>query len=71
VCPHVAAALARAREILGLPPVAELPEAHEALHAEKQQLAAVREELTAALERTQRLLGKSVDPGREPPDRRV
>jgi SulP family sulfate permease len=71
VCPHVAAALARAREILGLPPVAELPEAHEALHAEKQQLAAAREELTAALERTQRLLGKSVEPGREPPDRRV
>ncbi len=64
VCPHIAAALARAREILGLPPVAELPENHEALHAEKKQLAAAREELSAALERAQRMLDKTPGQGK-------
>ena len=58
VCPHIAAALARARVILGLPPVVETTEPQEALYAEKKQLAAAREELSAALERAQRLLDK-------------
>lgn len=62
VCPHIAAALARAREILGLPPVVEPSETAEALHAEKRQLAAAREELSAALERAQRILDKPSDP---------
>lgn len=56
VCPHITAALARAREILGLPPVVESPEAHEALHAEKRELEAARRELSEALERTNRVL---------------
>lgn len=58
VCPHVAAALDRAREILGLPPANDPPDAHEALHREKRQLAAARDELSAALERADRALGR-------------
>ena len=64
VCPHIAAALARAREILGLPPVEEPPESPETLHAEKKQLDAAREELSAALERAQRMLEKPPGNGR-------
>lgn len=56
VCPHIAASLARAREILHLPPVAELPEPHETLQHEKRQIEAARQELTAALERTNQML---------------
>jgi SulP family sulfate permease len=56
VCPHITAALARAREILGLPPVFEALETHEALHAEKRELEAARRDLSAALERTNRVL---------------
>lgn len=59
VCPHIDAALARARVILGLPPVSAPTDAPEALRAEKQQLESVRRELTAALERTNRILGES------------
>jgi SulP family sulfate permease len=62
VCPHIDAALARAREILGLPPVSVPPDAPEALRAEKQQLESARRELTAALERTHRILGESKPP---------
>lgn len=47
VCPHIDAALARAREILGLPPAPET----DPLHQERQKLEAVRRELTGALER--------------------
>ncbi len=56
VCPHIVAALARAREILGLPPVEEPHESPEELHEEKRQLEAARQELSAALERADRLL---------------
>jgi SulP family sulfate permease len=52
VCAHVDAALARAREILGLPP-APPPDAH---HEEKQRLEAARQELTSALEKVQDVL---------------
>jgi SulP family sulfate permease len=58
VCPHIDAALARARAILGLPPVDEPPEPHDSLRAEKQELDAARRELSEALERAQRILGK-------------
>jgi SulP family sulfate permease len=58
VCPHIDAALARARVILGLPPVSAPTDAPEALRAEKQQLESARRELTAALERTNRILGE-------------
>lgn len=47
VCPHIDAALARAREILGLPPA---PPA-DPLHAEKQKLESARREIALALER--------------------
>ena len=62
VCAHIDDALARARQILGLPPVVEPPEPPQSLHAEKQELDAARRELSEALERTQRILNK--------PDRR-
>jgi len=47
VCPHIDAALARARDILGLPPALET----DPLHQERQKLEAVRRELSGALER--------------------
>lgn len=62
VCPHITAALARAREILGLPPVVESLEPHEALHAEKRELETARRELSAALEKTNRALNRSTAP---------
>ena len=52
VCPHIDAALARARELLGLPPAAPA----DPLHAEKKQLEAGRSEITTALERANRML---------------
>lgn len=52
VCPNIAASLARARDILGLPPE---PEA-DPLHQERQQLETVRRELTGALERANEAL---------------
>jgi len=58
VCAHIADALARARQILGLPPVVEKVEPQESLHAEKRELDAARRELSEALERTQRILNK-------------
>jgi len=54
VCPHIDAALARARVLLGLPPAADPPDA---LQAGKQQLESARRELTEALDRTKRILG--------------
>jgi SulP family sulfate permease len=58
LCPHIAAALARAREILRLPPVVEQPEPQEGLHTERKELEAARRELTQALERADRLLNR-------------
>ncbi len=60
VCPDVTAALARAREILGLPAVMELAEPHEALHSERQTVEGVRKELAETLERAQSIL-KALD----------
>jgi SulP family sulfate permease len=57
VCPHITAALARAREILKLPPVDEPPEPEEAVHNEKQQIEAARRELSEAIARAGKLLG--------------
>lgn len=58
VCSHITAALARAREILGLPPQADMLEAHEALHAEKRELETARRHLAEALERTHEVLNR-------------
>jgi SulP family sulfate permease len=52
VCAHIDAALGRAREILGLPPVPPRDPHHE----EKQKLEAARQELASALERVQDVL---------------
>jgi SulP family sulfate permease len=68
VCPHIAAALARAREILGLPPVDEPPENHESLYAEKRKLDEARQELSAALERADRMLKEPQPKRRRQPD---
>jgi SulP family sulfate permease len=65
ICPHITASLARARVILGLPPVAEPLSGDEAVHAEKQQLAAARRELSDAVARAGRLLEQP--PGKNPP----
>jgi sulfate permease, SulP family len=67
VCPHIAAALARAREVLGLPPVVASLEAHEELHAQKRELEAARAELSAALDRTGRALNRPKQTPREIP----
>jgi SulP family sulfate permease len=52
VCPHIEAALDRAREILGLPPAPKT----DPLQEEKQKLETVRHELTTALERANNVL---------------
>ncbi len=52
VCPHIAASLARAREILGLPPESSA----DPLHLERRQLEAARRELAGALERANEVL---------------
>lgn len=61
-CPHIAAARARTREILGLPPFVETWEAREALPAEKREREAARRDLPAVLERTNRALNRSKTP---------
>jgi len=58
VCPDIGAALARAREILGLPPAKEDTNTQEALVAEKKKIEAVRRELAEAVERASRILNK-------------
>ena len=60
VCPHIAAALARARVILRLPPVSDDPDPHEKLFSERQAVEAARLELAESLERAQRIL-KTLD----------
>jgi SulP family sulfate permease len=52
VCANIELALARAREILGLPPASP----SDPLHAEKQKIEAARQELTTALERASKVL---------------
>ena len=54
VCPHVDAALGRAREILGLPPAPSF----DPLQTQKESLDAARKELTSALDRTHRILNE-------------
>lgn len=68
VCPHIDAALARAREILGLPVAAspELPP--DELQREREAVEAARRELAETLERTQRILGRIEPPRRDRPD---
>lgn len=61
VCAHIGASLARAREILGLPPVEEVTTTQEALLAEKKKIEAVRRDLAAAVENASRLLNRSGD----------
>lgn len=62
VCPHIDAALARAREILGLPPAP----ATDPLHHEKEKLEAARLELTNALDRVNNVLGAPPRNGMRP-----
>jgi SulP family sulfate permease len=59
VCPHIEAALARAREILGLPPAPPT----DPLQGEKQKLEAARQELTSALERASHVLNSTPNHG--------
>jgi SulP family sulfate permease len=59
VCPHIAGALARARVILKLPPEIEPDNAPELLRHERMELDAARREISAALERAQRILGEA------------
>ncbi|MFA6287796.1 MAG: SulP family inorganic anion transporter [Opitutaceae bacterium] len=70
VCPHITAALSRAREILKLPPVQESPEPHEQLFSERQAVEAARKELTEALDRAQRILKTLDRPPEEVPTRK-
>jgi SulP family sulfate permease len=59
-CANIELALARAREILGLPP--EPPS--DPLHAEKQKIEAARQELTNALERAHKALNPPINNAR-------
>ena len=70
VCPHIAAALARARVILKLPPVTDAPETQEHLQTERHELDAARREISAALDRAQQILHKSKRPGDAPESRK-
>lgn len=64
VCPHIDAALDRARQILGLPPAAT---AADPLHAQKQELELARQEITLALQRANQALNlPAAHPGAEP-----
>jgi SulP family sulfate permease len=62
VCPHIDAALARAREILGLPPARPT----DPNHVEKQKLEAVRLELSNALDRVNDVLKSAPRNGHGP-----
>ena len=59
VCPHIDAALARAREILGFPPAPPT----DPLHDEKQKLDAARQELRSALEGALKVLNSPSNTG--------
>jgi SulP family sulfate permease len=71
VCPHITAALARSREILGLPPVAEPPEPQETLHRERQAVEAARRELADSLARAEKILNRLGGPPEEPPAKKA
>lgn len=62
VCPNIVAALARAREILHLPPEPAASDDSGSMHAEKQQIEAARRELSAAIARAGKLLGDPKPP---------
>lgn len=62
VCPHIDAALARAREILGLPPARPVDPHFE----EKRKLEVVRQELANALDRVNLVLNSSATGSRPP-----
>lgn len=64
VCPHIDAALERAREILGLPPAKPVDPNYE----EKKKLEAVRLELTSALDRVNDVLKSPEANGHRSPD---
>ena len=68
VCPHIDAALARSRELLGLPPAVST----DPLVAEKAELEQARREITSALDRATRVLNSGggsggIDKGPPPP----
>jgi len=71
VCAHIGAALARAREILGLPPVEEVTTTQEALQVERSKIEAVRRDLAAAVENASRLLNKTGDDVHPPANRKT
>jgi SulP family sulfate permease len=60
VCANIELALARSREILGLPPAPST----DPLHEEKQKLEAARRELTSALERADKMLNPTAGSGK-------
>lgn len=62
VCANIDLALARSRELLGLPPVAMV----DPLQEEKKRVEAARQELSAALERAGRVLAGPGNPPKEP-----
>jgi sulfate permease, SulP family len=62
VCPHIDAALARSRQILGLPPARPT----DPNFAEKQKLEAVRLELASALDRVNHVLNHPAGTGQRP-----
>ncbi|MBL9190857.1 MAG: STAS domain-containing protein [Opitutaceae bacterium] len=70
VCPHITAALARARQILGLPPVDEGPDTRETLSSERLAIDAARKELAGALERAQSILTRLDTPAPKTADLR-
>ncbi|MBI5770240.1 MAG: STAS domain-containing protein [Verrucomicrobia bacterium] len=59
VCPHIAAALERARAILGLPPAPESHDDNAPLQSQKLQLEAAHRELSEAVARAGKLLGET------------
>ncbi len=65
VCPHIVAALARARDILGLPPEPESSDDEAPLQAQKLQLEAAHRDLAEAVARAGKFLGET-----KPPERR-
>ena len=62
VCPHIDAALDRARQVLGLPPARPI----DANYEEKQKLEIARLELTTALDRVSKVLNAPVRPAELP-----